>query len=59
MIWHVTVTGLPKALEKNISKATFVIDSVQTLRKRIPQSALVWRFAPFIPENGSFGTKEL
>lgn len=55
MIWHVTITGLPRSLEKNIPDSGFVIDSLKTLRNWIPQSALVWRFDPVIPEDGFSG----
>jgi len=54
VIFHVTITGLPKSVEQRIPSFADVIDSVRELSKLLPPGAIVWRFDPMLSPEGHF-----
>lgn len=54
VLFHVTITGLPKSVEQRIPPFADVIVSVRELSKLLPPGAIVWRFDPMLSSEGHF-----
>jgi len=59
VLYHVTITGLPREMEPHIPDESHVIRGMHELASRIPCSAITWRFDPTLPMHGKQGDTEL
>jgi hypothetical protein len=54
VLFHVTITGLPKTVEQRIPPSDDVILSVRELSKMLPPGSIIWRFDPMLSHEGHF-----
>jgi len=59
VLYHVTVTGLPREIEPHIPDEDHVIRSIHELAARMSPGSITWRFDPTLPENGKRGERDL
>jgi len=54
VLFHVTITGLPKTVEQRIPPSADVIQSVRQLSTMLPPGSIIWRFDPMLSHEGHF-----
>lgn len=59
VLFHVTLTALPREIEPHIPDREWVVRGFRELALRLPPSALTWRFDPTLPLAGPRGQEEL
>ncbi len=54
VLFHVTVTGLPREAEKRIPPVDHVVKGIMGLSGMLPKEAIIWRFDPMLSPEGGY-----